>query len=193
MKFLVPFDFTPITRTALDHALSISDVVGGEIELLHIIEKEGARSKAEDMFSSVISSLASVEQQKLSTKVRLGDIYTDIAKEAEEGNYDLLVMGTSGKTGLNRLVIGSVTEKVIREVPCSFLTLKSEDIISLQLKTSIQDIENHYNTAVQLTEDGFFEEAIEQFKLCLSINNMHVPSHYGIARVYEKMNDSEKK
>jgi universal stress protein E len=90
------------------------------------------------------------------------------------------------------LVIGSVTEKAIREVPCSFITLKSEDLITLQLETNIRDIENHYNAGKQLMEDGFFEESIEQFKLCLSINNMHVPSLYGIAKVYDKLNEPEK-
>jgi hypothetical protein len=83
-------------------------------------------------------------------------------------------------------------EKVIREVPCSFVTLKSEDIITLQLATSIQDIENHYHTGQQLVEDGFFAEAIEQFKLCLRINNMHVPAHFAIAKVYEQLDQPDR-
>ena len=88
--------------------------------------------------------------------------------------------------------MGSVTEKVIREVPCSFLTLKSEDVINLQLDTDIKDLENLDRTAMQLMKDGFYEEAISQFKLCLNINNMHVPAYFGIAKVYEKLNDPYK-
>ena len=105
---------------------------------------------------------------------------------------DLLIMGTSGRSGLNRLVLGSVAEKVVREVPCSFLTLKSKDIITLPSETNISDIDKHYNMAMQLMEDGFYEESIKQFKICQSINIMNVPSYYGIAKVYEKLNQPEK-
>ncbi len=105
---------------------------------------------------------------------------------------DLLIMGTTGKTDLSRLIIGSVAEKVVREVPCSFITLKSENIITLQLETNIRDIETHYSAGMELMEDGFFKESIEQFKICLSISNMHVPSYNGIAKVYEKLDDLDK-
>jgi hypothetical protein len=101
-------------------------------------------------------------------------------------------MGTLGRTGLDRLIIGSVTEKVVREAPCSFLTLKTEDVITLQLETHIRDIEKHYNTAMQLIEDGFYQEAAGQLNLCLSINNMHVPAYFGLAKIYEKLNDPGK-
>ena len=105
---------------------------------------------------------------------------------------DLLIMGTSGRTGLNRMFMGSITEKVVREVPCSFLTLKSEDIISLQLETHIKDIEQLHSTAMELIEDGFYEEAIDQLKACLNINDMHVPAYKGLAKVYDKLNQPEK-
>ena len=129
---------------------------------------------------------------KWNKEIRRGNPAEEILSAVSGKMIDLLVMGTTGKTGLSRWIIGSVTEKVIREVPCSFLTLKSEDIITLELEHNIRDIENHFNIGKQLIEDGFFEEAIEQFKICLSINNLHVPSHYGIAKVYEKMNLPEK-
>ena len=88
--------------------------------------------------------------------------------------------------------MGSVTEKVIREVPCSFLTLKSEDAFSLQLEANIKDIEQRYESGMKLMEDGFYDEAINQFKACLNVNNMHIPAYLGIAKVYEKLNDLEK-
>ncbi|MBK7409926.1 MAG: hypothetical protein IPJ40_18895 [Saprospirales bacterium] len=65
-------------------------------------------------------------------------------------------------------------------------------MITLQLETNIRDIEKHYNTAMQLIEDGFYEEAIGQLKICLSINNMHIPAYFSIAKVYEKLNDPGK-
>jgi len=101
-------------------------------------------------------------------------------------------MGTTGRTGLSRLMMGSVTEKVIREVPCTFLTMKSEDALKLQLESRISNIEKHYSNAVQLMKDGFYEEAINEYKNCLLINDMHTPSLFGIAKVYEKTGNQEK-
>jgi hypothetical protein len=120
-------------------------------------------------------------------ETKSGDPSAEIIKAVKRHEIDLLIMGTSGKTGINRFIMGSVTAKVIREVPCSFITLKSEDIIDLQLETKIRDIETHCNNAKQLVKDGFFHEAINEYKICLIISDMHIPSLNGIALIYEKL------
>ncbi len=122
--------------------------------------------------------------------VQGGDPATEILKAANKYNSDLLIMGTTGKSGLTRMLMGSVTEKVIREVPCSFITLKSKDIIDLKMETRIRDIEQHYDVANQLVKDGFFKEAIDEYKNCLYINDMHIPSLKGLAVGYEKIGDT---
>ncbi|HBK70265.1 MAG TPA: hypothetical protein DDZ39_01185 [Flavobacteriaceae bacterium] len=130
-----------------------------------------------------------------SKEVKGGSPAIEILKATKKHNSDLLIMGTSGKTGLSRMIMGSVTEKVIREVPCSFITLKSEDFINLKLITRIRDIEKHYDVANQLMKDGFFDESINEFEICLNINDMHIPSLNGMSKVYEKLgntNNSEK-
>ncbi len=204
---LCPVDFSVTSKRALKNAITMAHRFKAELTILSVCELQGSLlftsegdraiendsrcAGHKDNFEKFLDEFNLVGL-KWKKETRKGKPAEEILSAVSEKMIDLLVMGTSGKTGLNRLVIGSVTEKVIREVPCSFLTLKSEDIISLQLQTNIQDIESHYNIATQLMEDGFFEESIEQFKLCLSINNMHVPSHYGIAKVYEKMNQPDK-
>lgn len=204
---LCPVDFSSTSRRALKNAITMAYRFKAELTVLSVCELQGSA-----WFTSKEDRAIENDKRCAEHKAKFDEFLNDFNlsglkwnKETRRGNpaeeiltaisgkmIDLLVMGTTGKTGLSRLVIGSVTEKVIREVPCSFLTLKSEDIITLQLGNSIRDIENHYSMAKQLVEDGFFEEAIEQFKLCLSINSMHVPSHYGIAKVYDKLNDPKK-
>jgi nucleotide-binding universal stress UspA family protein len=49
----------------------------------------------------------------------------EIIRTAADHNCDLIVMGTHGRTGLSRLMMGSVTEEVVRKAPCPVLTLKS--------------------------------------------------------------------
>lgn len=204
---LCPVDFSDTSKRALKNAITMAYRFKAELTILSVCELQGSAwftskedrklendKRCADHKSKFDEFLRDIKMSDLkwNKEIRSGNPAEEILKAVSEKDIDLLVMGTTGKTGLSRLVIGSVTEKVIREVPCSFLTMKSEDIISLQLGTKIQDIEKHYDTANQLIEDGFFEEAIEQFKLCLSINSMHVPSHFGIARVYEKLGETEK-
>jgi len=55
-----------------------------------------------------------------------GNAALAILKTASETDCDLIVMGTHGRTGLNRLLMGSVAEEVVRKAPCLVLTVKNE-------------------------------------------------------------------
>ena len=54
----------------------------------------------------------------------IGDEAEEIVHLAQEEGYDLIVIGTHGRTGLGRLLMGSVAEKVLRRAPCPVLTIK---------------------------------------------------------------------
>jgi nucleotide-binding universal stress UspA family protein len=199
---LCPVDFSATSKRALKSAITMSHRFKAELTILSVCELPGST-----WFTSGKDWEEENNNRCVEHKTKFDKFLQDFnlsglkwVKETRSGNpaeeilslitgkmVDLLVMGTTGRTGLNRLIIGSVAEKVVREVPCSFLTLKSEDIITLQLETNIRDIENHYKTAMQLMEDGFYDESIDQFNFCLSISSMNVPSYYGIAKVYEKL------
>jgi nucleotide-binding universal stress UspA family protein len=58
-------------------------------------------------------------------RLREGDIAREILDAAEETPCDLIVMGTHGRTGLSRLLMGSVAEQVVRSAPCPVLTVKT--------------------------------------------------------------------
>lgn len=206
-SILCPVDFSETSKRALKNAITMARRFKAELRVLSVCELQGST-----WFSSEKDRQEENENRCARHKVRFdkfleGFNFSDLdwTREMRKGNpaeeilstisekmVDLLVMGTLGRTGLDRLIIGSVTEKVVREVPCSFLTLKLEDVITLQLETNIRDIEKHYHTAMQLMEDGFYQEAIGQLKICLSINNMHVPAYFGMAKIYEKLNDPGK-
>jgi nucleotide-binding universal stress UspA family protein len=57
----------------------------------------------------------------------VGDPATAIVERAASGGYDLLVLGTHGRTGLSHLLMGSVAEKVVRRAPCPILTVRETD------------------------------------------------------------------
>jgi two-component SAPR family response regulator len=85
--------------------------------------------------------------------------------------------------------MGSVTEKVIRQLPCSFVTTKTQNIYQLRLDTEIKEIEIHFKNAEKLQKSGFYKEAIEQCLICLKINDMHIPSMYKLAKLYKFLGD----
>ena len=57
----------------------------------------------------------------------VGDPATAIVDRATSGGYDLLVLGTHGRTGLSHLLMGSVAEKVVRLAPCPVLTVRAQN------------------------------------------------------------------
>jgi len=204
---LCPVDFSDASKRALKNAITMARRFKSELTILAVCELQGSTWFTSDKDKEKENELRyKLHKEEFDTFLRdFNLIDLNWTKEIPRGNpsekilstisrkmIDLLIMGTAGRTGLNRMFMGSVTEKVVREVPCSFLTLKSEDVISLQLETHIKDIKQLHKTALELLEDGFYEEAKDHFKACLNINAMHVPAYKGLANLYEKLNQPEK-
>jgi two-component SAPR family response regulator len=100
-------------------------------------------------------------------------------------------MGTTGKTGFSKFLVGSVTEKVTRELPCSFITMKEEDFIALRLNSELLDLETHFQNGKEMLANGLPKEALSQFKLGISINDLHAPSWDGMAVAYDRLQNKK--
>ena len=206
-NILCPVDFSTESKRALKNAIIMARRFNAELIILSVYEMiysdslklkldwdeeiEYIKLEHEKEFNSFLEGF-NLTDLNWDREIANGLPSEEILKAISLYNTDLLIMGTTGKSGLNRIVMGSVTEKVVREVPCSFITIKSEDIIDLRLGTKIRDIETHYNIAKQLMRDGFLRESINEYKICLSINDMHIPSLHGISKVYKKLNEEQR-
>jgi len=62
-------------------------------------------------------------QKNIEAKVLVGDVAEEIIRHTEESSVDLIVMGTHGYKGLEKVMFGSVAEKVVRSSPCPVLTI----------------------------------------------------------------------
>ncbi len=143
-SILVPVDFSTHAGEALRTAVQFAEHFGARIDLLHVVEEtlhpafyntgvfsiydvepdiEG-RSKAhlEQLYEPYKSAKIKAEFH-----VRSGRAASEITHFAKEHGHDLIVMSTHGLTGLAHLLIGSVSEKVVRSAPCSVLTVKRSD------------------------------------------------------------------
>ena len=147
-KILVPIDLTPASRPVLEQARVFSQKFSATIDLLYVwtppalqapetmLTSVGAAEQPllEWLSNSAHEQLAKFEAQAQTAGIaiahsdcELGDPATIIVERARTGGYDLLVMGTHGRTGLSHALMGSVAEKVVRRAPCAVLTVRTDD------------------------------------------------------------------
>jgi nucleotide-binding universal stress UspA family protein len=72
-----------------------------------------------------VESVASPEGISVDVKIRQGVPYREIVQEAEDGEYDLIVLGARGKSRLKEFLYGSNAEKVVRRAHCSVYLVKT--------------------------------------------------------------------
>jgi universal stress protein A len=142
-RILVPIDFSPSARAALEYASFLSGKLGAAIEVLHVWEPPGYVGPDALALLPVGSGQPGWEQTRtevqregetllgrgarpstMSIRVESGEPSDKILEIARDGRADLIVMGTHGRTGLARLLIGSVAEAVLRRSVCPVLTLR---------------------------------------------------------------------
>lgn len=138
-RILAPTDLSPLSRQAVDYAHALAEMVGAELHVLHVVKniddlarEHGATGlleagRGEDDYDDWLAGILGetgtirrVEAMRLSS-----DAPQAILDYARKQAIELIVMGTHGRSGLTHLVMGSVTEKVLRSAPCPVLVLKS--------------------------------------------------------------------
>jgi nucleotide-binding universal stress UspA family protein len=158
IKVLVPYDFSPTATHALNFATSLTDVYHEvEISVLHIVETPittgmdtmgGGMDSAPD-FQEQVFYMEMIEARKkqfqeleqryagskfsFSTKLVLGNVFKSISHAIQDEGADLVIMGSKGTSGLEEVLIGSNTEKVVRNASCPVITIKADTPIH-QLK-----------------------------------------------------------
>src|SRR5262249_47463189 len=134
-RILVPTDFSKHSRNALVYAAAFADKFGAEIYLLHVFPDLALflpdtvtagpplLPPLDQINASVLAGLQRVIQENqlerltVHPEVREGTPFYEIVRFAKEKDIDLIVMGTHGRGGLAHVLLGSVTEKVVRKAP----------------------------------------------------------------------------
>lgn len=141
-KILVPTDFSRHSTEALHTAADLSRrYEASTVSLVYVFEPvtyalpEGhvmaAPTQIQELDAVFEQRLAGVKAEaeaagarNVQTKLLTGPVANEITDYAEQEHFDLIVMGTHGRTGLRHLVLGSVAEKVVRTAPCAVLTVR---------------------------------------------------------------------
>jgi len=124
-----------ISQAALQEALHIASADGAKLCIIHAVEKAGpdenknqrAGANVLERAKSAAGARPEVETRLLDSEGEFGlnSIADAIANAAAEWGADLLVVGTKGRRGLERLVIGSVAEKLVHTVEISILLVRA--------------------------------------------------------------------
>ena len=144
-RILVPTDFSKHSHNALTYAAAFAEKFGAELYLLHVVQDLAlfipeAVSVAppvappiEQMTSGVREALERLVKEKhldrfkVHTEVREGTPFYEILQFAKEAGIDLIIMGTHGRSALMHVLLGSVTERVVRKSPCPVLTIRDPE------------------------------------------------------------------
>jgi glycine betaine transporter len=139
-NILVPIDFSEYSERALDYAVALAGKLDAKVHLVNVIgipalgvPELGVAISAGMMDSIVKSNQAALDKlaETRRTKASIGSVIlrTGDARElilgaCAEVGADLIVMGTHGRRGVSRALLGSVAESVVRTAPCPVLTIR---------------------------------------------------------------------
>ena len=153
-QILCPIDFSDFSRHALDHAVAIARRYGSTITVLNVCALVPATAYAPGTpimpvtvptpgdLDALLAAMKRFVESEIGLTVPMrfeigeGDAAWEILERASALPSDLIVLGTHGRSGFERLVLGSVTEKVIHKSACPVLTVPRpvEDVVSLPQK-----------------------------------------------------------
>jgi len=143
-RILCPTDFSDLAAQANGYACALARAFGAEIHVLHVVDEAyqywmamGPNSlpvgpSAEEILAGAQQQMQRWRTERFAdcgqpirTEVQVGRPFVEIIRYAREQKIDLLVMGTHGRSGLSHILLGSVTEKVVRKSPCPVLTVRA--------------------------------------------------------------------
>jgi nucleotide-binding universal stress UspA family protein len=179
---LIPTDFSKVAQIATKVAIGIAQKASAKLVLLHIVERpESVSFNIEgqiadfDNWEDKIFTLKLIEKAKkemaavadeaatagvsVERELRLGNPFHGMRHVITEHNVDLVVMGTSGRSRFEEMIIGSNTEKVIRHSACPVLTVHarpgSNEFKNIVYATSLSEDESDFASVVKNTQEMY--------------------------------------
>ena len=144
LKVLVPVDFSETSKRAMAWAFDYAQRAPCEVHMLHVVERHVSltdlRERGIDALRSELEEVNRAAERELEqmapspeAREQIGTIHHHIAtgrpadeilRVSDEISPDMIVMGTHGLTGVERMLMGSVAAKVVRRAPCTVVCVK---------------------------------------------------------------------
>lgn len=138
-KILAATDFSDDSRAGVRYAAALAEKLKVDVALLHVVEPRswmdqyGARKDSEvvALARAQLATLAKREVRggvTVTSSVRTGKPFHEITTAAREGAADLIVIATHGHTGVERALLGSTAERIVRHAPCPVLVVPAREL-----------------------------------------------------------------
>ena len=141
-RILVPFDGSPTSNAGLDEAVKLAKLTGASIRLVHVLDhlpfSTGHAGLTGDLLGILIETGSQVllegkrrvEAASVPVDTFLSETFGErvcnvVAEQAKAWNADLIVIGTHGRRGVKRLLIGSDAEQIVRVAPVPVLVVRA--------------------------------------------------------------------
>lgn len=148
-KILFPTDFSVASDYAMSYAISMVKRYKAKFFLLHVVDTtydisgfyiphisaEKLMQEMGDAAEKKLTNISSAISRRIKTceiVVKSGIPHKEILKFAKDKGIDMIIMGTHGKAGLDHLLFGSTTERVLRQAYCPVLTIRPPKDIFLK-------------------------------------------------------------
>jgi nucleotide-binding universal stress UspA family protein len=134
-SILFATDFSPAASAALPFAAELARRFGAKVYALHVRPpavnpmtppvswiglEEAAKTEDEQHRRELVSAFTGIHPEII---IKEGDLWSNLAAVLEEDDIDLIVMGTRGRSGARKFVLGSAAEEILRQVSCPVLTV----------------------------------------------------------------------
>ncbi len=138
-KFLVPIDFSVYSYAALDFASSLAEAMNASLTILHVDEtgepvagttnqtdclNRDGESHGRKIWAQLRAYQSPDDGIRFEHQLIRGPAHSQIADFAELNEFDYVVLGTHGRSGVGRALLGSVAEQVVRNANCPVITVK---------------------------------------------------------------------
>ena len=140
-KILFPTDFSVASDYAMSYAISMAKRYKAKFFLLHVVDTtydisgfyiphisaEKLMQEMEEAAEKKLTNISSAISRRIKAReivVKSGIPHKEILKFAKDKGIDMIIMGTHGKAGLDHLLFGSTTERVLRQASCPVLTIR---------------------------------------------------------------------
>lgn len=137
---LVPTDGSPAAAAAIDHAVDLAETYDARLHALYVVDATafasvdaGSEMVVDALEQEGTKAVEMVREQgeaaglDVETHVVSGTAYRSILDYIETEDVDLVVMGTHGRRGVERFLLGSVTERVVRSADVPVLTVRESE------------------------------------------------------------------
>jgi nucleotide-binding universal stress UspA family protein len=206
-QILCPVDQSAYARRGLQNAVRLATAFRGRVVVLTVVPAVSWLSSAWDIramagaaaeherswradFDHFLDGIdfGNVAWQK---EVRTGEAGHEIPAAARDRGADVIVMGSTGRTGLPRMLMGSVTRRVLRRLPCSLLAVKNEDVVEGLLEGDLRAINLLMAEGQEMLAAGCHAQAAGKFRQALLHNPFHVVALEKLAEAYHRLGRAE--